>query len=97
MRQTLSKSRRRRNVCLPPGRSGGRGPHGLIRIELSRTIGRRHVTLQELRAGDVVGGVPAFLGEAELFDARAGTERSSSSTHRDCLALVDGRADSAAG
>ncbi len=41
------------------------------RIELSRTIGRRHVTLQELRAGDVFGDVPAFLGDPEPFDARA--------------------------
>lgn len=41
------------------------------RIELSRTVGRRHVTLQELRAGDVFGDVPAFLGEPEPFDARA--------------------------
>jgi len=40
------------------------------RIELSRIIGRRHVTLQELRAGDVFGDVPAFLGEAEPFDVR---------------------------
>ena len=41
------------------------------RIELSRTVGRRHITLQELRAGDVFGDVPAFLGEPEPFDARA--------------------------
>ncbi len=41
------------------------------RIELSRTLGRRHVTLQELRPGDVFGDVPAFLGEPEPFDARA--------------------------
>lgn len=41
------------------------------RIELSRTVGRRHVTLQELRAGDVFGDVPAFLGDPEPFDARA--------------------------
>ena len=41
------------------------------RIELSRSDGRRHVILQELRAGDVFGDVPAFLGEPEPFDARA--------------------------
>ena len=41
------------------------------RVELSRTVGRRHVTLQELRAGDVFGDVPALLGEPEPFDARA--------------------------
>jgi CRP-like cAMP-binding protein len=39
--------------------------------KLSRSIGRRHVTLQELRAGDVFGDVPAFLDEPEPFDARA--------------------------
>lgn len=41
------------------------------RVELSRTVGRRHVTLQELRPGDVFGDVPALLGEPEPFDARA--------------------------
>lgn len=41
------------------------------RVELSRTVGRRHVTLHELRAGDVFGDVPALLGEPEPFDARA--------------------------
>lgn len=41
------------------------------RIELSRSDGHRHVVLQELRAGDVFGDVPAFLGEPEPFDARA--------------------------
>ncbi len=40
------------------------------RIELSRTVGRRHVILQELSSGDVFGDVPAFLGEPEPFDAR---------------------------
>lgn len=41
------------------------------RVELSRELGNRRVTLQILRPGDVFGDVPAFLGEREPFDARA--------------------------
>lgn len=40
-------------------------------IELSREINGRRVALQILQVGDVFGDVPAFLGEAEPFDARA--------------------------
>ncbi len=40
-------------------------------VELSRIINGRRVALQILRPGDVFGDVPAFLGEAEPFDARA--------------------------
>lgn len=40
-------------------------------VELSRNVSGRSVTLQLLRPGDVFGDVPAFLGEAEPFDARA--------------------------
>ena len=40
-------------------------------VELSRVINGRRVALQILRAGDVFGDVPAFLGEPEPFDARA--------------------------
>lgn len=40
-------------------------------IELSRVINGRRVALQILRPGDVFGDVPAFLGEAEPFDAIA--------------------------
>jgi len=41
------------------------------RVELSRELGNRRVTLQILHPGDVFGDVPAFLGEREPFDARA--------------------------
>lgn len=40
-------------------------------VELSREVKGRRVTLQILRPGDVFGDVPAFLGESEVFDARA--------------------------
>jgi CRP-like cAMP-binding protein len=40
-------------------------------IALTREIGGRSVTVQVLRPGDVFGDVPAFLGEPEVFDARA--------------------------
>ena len=40
-------------------------------VEISRQIKGRRVTLQILRPGDVFGDVPAFLGETEVFDARA--------------------------
>lgn len=40
-------------------------------VELSREVKGRRVTLQILRPGDVFGDVPAFLGEPEVFDARA--------------------------
>jgi CRP-like cAMP-binding protein len=40
-------------------------------VELSRQLGGRHVTLQILRPGDVFGDVPALLGRAEPFDAKA--------------------------
>lgn len=40
-------------------------------IALSREIRGRRVTVQVLRPGDVFGDVPAFLGEPEVFDARA--------------------------
>lgn len=40
-------------------------------VELSREVNGRRVTLQILRPGDVFGDVPAFLGDAEAFDARA--------------------------
>lgn len=40
-------------------------------VELSREVKGRRVTLQTLRPGDVFGDVPAFLGEPEVFDARA--------------------------
>ncbi len=40
-------------------------------IELSREVKGRRVMLQVLRPGDVFGDVSAFLGEAEVFDARA--------------------------
>lgn len=40
-------------------------------VELSREIRGRRVMLQVLRAGDVFGDVPAFLGEPEAYDARA--------------------------
>ena len=40
-------------------------------IELSREVKGRRVTLQVLRPGDVFGDVPAFLGDSEVFDARA--------------------------
>ena len=40
-------------------------------VELSRLVSGRRVALQILRAGDVFGDVPAFLGEPEPFDARA--------------------------
>lgn len=40
-------------------------------VELSREVNGRRVTLQILRPGDVFGDVPAFLGEPEVFDARA--------------------------
>ncbi len=40
-------------------------------VELSREVKGRRVTVQVLRPGDVFGDVPAFLGESEVFDARA--------------------------
>lgn len=40
-------------------------------VELSREVNGRRVTLQILRPGDVFGDVPAFLGDADVFDARA--------------------------
>lgn len=40
-------------------------------VELSREVKGRRVTLQILRPGDVFGDVPAFLGESEVYDARA--------------------------
>lgn len=40
-------------------------------VELSREVNGRRATLQILRPGDVFGDVPAFLGEPEIFDARA--------------------------
>lgn len=40
-------------------------------IELSRQVNGRQVTVQILRPGDVFGDVPAFLGEPEVFDAKA--------------------------
>jgi CRP-like cAMP-binding protein len=40
-------------------------------VELSRLVHNRRVTLQILESGDVFGDVPAFLGDAEPFDARA--------------------------
>ena len=40
-------------------------------IELSRVLNGRRVALQILRAGDVFGDVPAFLGEPEPLDAWA--------------------------
>lgn len=41
------------------------------RVELTREIRGRAVTLQILNPGDVFGDVPALLGELEPFDARA--------------------------
>jgi CRP-like cAMP-binding protein len=41
------------------------------RLELSRSLGERRVTLQVLRPGDVFGDVPVLLGQPEPFDARA--------------------------
>ena len=40
-------------------------------VELSRLVNGRRVMLQLLRPGDVFGDVPALLGDAEPFDARA--------------------------
>lgn len=40
-------------------------------VELTREINGRRVIVQILRAGDVFGDVPVFLGEPEIFDARA--------------------------
>lgn len=41
------------------------------RVELSRNVKARRVTLQVLRPGDVFGDVPVLLGNPEPFDARA--------------------------
>lgn len=54
-------------------------------IELSRMLQGRRVILQVLQAGDVFGDVPALLGEAEPFDARAIEDSSVLSMDTDAL------------